>query len=272
MPPYVITKLDITSSFQNTRIYSLFDVDNPDKQYHAIASTRRPPRGPHITEMYHDYRDLDWIFKTKQNILSTVKFPSLRTAHYISTIPELKWEPRSTDAAPEFSEVKEGFKLVEIELGCDHDVTKFMHGLTGWTLKFFRHVPRLVLIDTAPLFRSSKETHKGVGIQLWEKASEEGKSRIQFAVRLESDIKHRWHEWITASFPGIDYTSAQSAIEVRGLNIQRGVEMDSKNMCATKGESEEQRGNCRERKKWKIVLGFEGSEHKEEFRRASVLE
>ena len=292
MPPYVINKLDIPSSFQNTRIYSLFDVDNPDKQYHALASTKRPPKGPHITEMYHDYRDLDWIFKTKQNILSIVEFPALRTAHYVSTIPELKWEPRSTDAAPDFSEVTEGFKLAEIELGCDHDVTKFMHGLTGWTLKFFRHIPKLVLIDTAPLFRSSKETHKGVGIQLWEKASEEGKSRTQFAFRLESDTKQRWHQWITASFPGIDYTSAQSTIEVRGLSIQRGIEMDSKNMCATMGGSEEQSGDGRERKKWKIVLGFEGSEReskksllyvqsakiaalttdKEEFRRASGLD
>ncbi|KAK4692952.1 hypothetical protein P7C71_g4350, partial [Lecanoromycetidae sp. Uapishka_2] len=65
MPPQLSTKLDIPYAFQNNRTYRLFDVDEPNKGYHAIASTMKSPQGPHMTQLHYIYRDYDWIIKSK---------------------------------------------------------------------------------------------------------------------------------------------------------------------------------------------------------------
>lgn len=53
MPPQVTTKVEIPSAFQDIRICRLFDVDEPDQQYHSIALTKKNPKGPHTTEIYY---------------------------------------------------------------------------------------------------------------------------------------------------------------------------------------------------------------------------
>ena len=258
LPTRVSTKVVISSAFQTTRIYRLFDEDEPDRQYHAIASTRRSPKGPHATELFYVYRDLDWRFVTKNRVLSMIDFPYLRIANYVSTVPRLQFEPGPKDVVPEYSECKEGTKPAHLDLGCDHDMTRFMHGLTGWTLKFFRNTAKMVLIDTSPFFRNSRETHRQVDVQLWEKPAEEGKSRTQFAVRLDTDNKHRW---ITASLLDNGTLSESYTVEVRGLSIQRGVEIDIKDMSATNRVTQ-QRGRNRDGERWKIQLVFEERERK----------
>ena len=249
MPPHVETKVEIPSAFHNTRIYRLFDVEEPDRQYHAISSTRSTPKGPHMTELYYAYRDLDWDFELKNGGLSTIKFSGLRAAHYLSTVPRLKYEPRPTDCDPQFKEVTEVMKTAKLELDCDHDVKNVMFGLTGWTLKFFRTLPKMALIDSSPLLYKSKTTYKEVYVQIWEKAAEEGRSRIQFAVRLESEGDH----WITASFPGSKYGSEARTAEVSGLSVRRGNEIDIKHMSAVRRGIEE-RGKGKDN--WRIVLTF----------------
>ena len=254
MPPQVETKVEIPSAFHNTRIYRLFDVDEPDRQYHAISSTRSTPKSSHMTELYYTYRDLDWGFEVKNGGLNTINFPGLRAAHYLSTVPRLKYEPRPTDCDPQFKEVTEVVKTAKLELDCDHDVKNVMFGLTGWTLKFFRALPKIALIDSSPLLRNSKTTYREVYVQIWEKAAEEGRSRIQFAVRLESETRDRW---ITASFPGTKYSSEARTAEVSGLSIRRGNEVDIKHMSAVRRGMEEQ---AKDKDKWRIILTFEERE------------
>ena len=256
MPPHVETKVEIPSAFHNTRIYRLFDVDEPDRQYHAISSTRSTPKGPHMTELYFTYRDLDWDFEVKNDGLNTIKFSGLRAAHYLSTVPRLNYEPRATDCDPQFKEVTEVIRTAKLELDCDHDVKNVMFGLTGWTLKFFRILPKIALIDSSPLLYKSKTTYKEVYVQIWEKAAEEGPSRVQFAVRLESEARDRW---ITASFPGSKYSSEARTAEVSGLSIWRGNEVDIKHMSAVRRGLGER---AKDKNKWRIILTFEERERK----------
>lgn len=254
VPPYVETKVEIPSAFHNTRIYRLFDVDEPDRQYHAVSSTRSTPKGPHMTELYYTYRDLDWDFEVKNGGLNTIKFPGLRAAHYLSTVSRLNYEPRPTDCDPQFKGVTEVIRTAKLELDCDHDVKNVMFGLTGWTLKFFRTLPKIALIDSSPLLYKSRTTYKEVYVQIWEKAAEEGPSRIQFAVRLDSEARDRW---ITASFPGSKYSSEARTAEVSGLSIRRGNEVDIKHMSAVRRDLGEQ---VKDKNKWRIILTFEERE------------
>ena len=160
MPPQVTTKVEIPSALQDIRICRLFDVDEPDQEYDSIALTKKNPKGPHTTETFYVYRDLDWIFSTKNGTLSIVDFPSLQASHYVSTMPRLPGMPNASDPSPEFSDVELKFRAAHFELGCDHDMKKFMHGSTGWTLKVFRPLLKLHLVQTAHLLRNPREQYK----------------------------------------------------------------------------------------------------------------
>lgn len=264
MPPQVTTKVDIPSAFQDVRIYRLFDVDEPDKGYHSIALCRKNPKGPHYTEIYYVYRDLDWVFHSRNGTPSIIDFPSLQISHYVSTIPRLQYQPNASDPAPEFSDVVEKFKAAHFELGCDHDLKRFMHGLTGWTLKFFRPLAKLHLVEPGHLLKNPKEQYKGVHVQLWEKAAEEGQPQTQLAVRLgEKTTKDRW---ITASLFEAHCRSEHSTmsynVEFQALLLQRGVEVDIKYMAATSRGPKEQAAS---KKGWKTTLTFENTERERHF-------
>ena len=254
MPPQIKTKVEISSAFQTARIYRLFDADQPDNHgYHAIALTKKNPQGPHMTEIFYAYRDLDWILKTKNNVMSVIEFPYLHTPHYTSTMPKLQYKPTPADPTPEFSNVIINHKSARLELGCDDDLISFMQELTSWRLKFFRRVAKLVLTDTGPLIGNSRHTFKDVDIQLWEKASYEGRSRIQLAVRLAEDTEDRW---ITTSVSDDSYNNKTHTIEINRLAVQRGVGMDTKNMTAAKPGGEEK---SNQKSKWKIAITFQSA-------------
>ena len=256
MPPQVTTKIEIRSAFQDIRVYRLFDVDEPDQGYHSVALSKVNPKGPHMTEIYYLYRDLDWIISSK-NGPSIIEFPNLQTSHYVSTIPRLNYKPNASDPAPKFSDVVVAFKAARFELGSDDDLKRFMHGLTGWRLKFFRPLSKLHLVETGHRIKNPKEQHKGVSVQLWEKAAEEGQSQIQLAVRLD-ESKDRW---LTASLFEAHCRSEHSTmsynVEFQALVLQRGVEVDTKHMAATtRGVKEQATG----RRRWKTTLTFVNTE------------
>ena len=256
MPPHVSLRVDAPSSFQDARIYRLEDEAEPETQYHAVVLTKREPKGPHMTEIFYVYRDLDWVLKTKNDIPSVVEFSDLHTAFYVSTIPRSTYKLNDTDKTPEFSAVTEVLKSAHVELGCDHDLVKFMQGLTGWRLKFFRLAEKLVLTDTGHLIWNNKEVYKNVGIQLWEKASEEGRPRTQLAIRLDRQVKDRW---MTASLFEVGHGSPHTAlsfnVELQGLIIQHGIEIDSKEMTATNRGNQ---GQFSSKKRWKVTMVFQG--------------
>lgn len=257
MPPQITTKIEVCSSFQSTRIYRLFDADEPDKHgYHAIALTKKNPQGPHMTEIFCAYQDLDWMFSGKLGMPNVIDFECLYIPHYTSTIPRLNYDPRPTDTPPEFSDVTESTRKAHMEFGCDHDLIHFMHALTGWSLKFFRVTEKLVLVDTSSFIVSSKNTFKGADIQIWEKSSDEGRSRTQVAVRLGGPERDRW---ITAALADNNYRNRDNTIEIDRLAIQRGVGVDTKEMTARRRATEQQSST---KKKWKIAITFKSGSGK----------
>lgn len=261
LPPQVTTKIEIQFAFQDIRISRLEDVDEPDQQYHSIALTKKNPKGPHTTEIYYVYRDLDWIISIKNGIPSIINFPSLQTSHYVSTMPRLQYKPNASDPTPEFSDVEVGFRAAQFELGCDHDLKKFMNNLTGWTLKFYRPLSKLTLVGMGHLLMKPKEQYKGVSVQVWEKAAEEGQPRIQLAVRL---CEEKTDPWITASLFEArcrsEHSSMSYNVEFPALSLKRGIEIDTKCMSATtRGGSNEEATNKR---RWRTTLTFVNTESK----------
>ena len=251
MPPQITTKLDVSSPFQSTRIYRLFDSDEPDNHgYHAIAVTKKSPQGPHMTEIFFAYRDLDWAIEMKNSIPSVVELSGLVVPAYESTIPKTQYKPNSNDTPPDFSCVTENPGQAHLELGCDHDLFHVMHALTGWRLKLFQAVEKLVLVGASVCFGSSKRAFKDVDIQLWEKASSEGRSRTQLAIRLDGQTKDRW---ITTSLSDDRYSIRSNTVEIQRLAIQRGVGIDTKEMTAKNRDTEERPST---RRKWKLAMTF----------------
>ncbi len=248
-PAQVSMKLNISSAFQEARIYRLFDADGPDGQYHGLVLTRKSPKGPSMTEFFYAYRDLDWIIETKNDIPSIIKFPQIYCPHYISTQPNLIYKPEPNDPLPKFSDVIDHLRSAEVELGCDHDLIRFTHSLTGWRLKYFRPIVKVVLIEVQ-MVKDRKDTFHKVNVQLWEKASEEGKSKTQLAVRFEGDIKERW---MTASLTDNSISSERKTLEVRNVLLQRGIAVDSRTMTAKRVEEAERRVA---RRQYKIALTF----------------
>lgn len=169
--------------------------------------------------------------------------------------------PNASDPSPEFSDVELKFKAAHFELGCDHDLKRFMHGLTGWTLKFFQPLLKLHLAKTGHLLRNPIEQYKGVPMQLWEKAAEEGQPRNQLAVRLGEEMTN---PWIKASLFKAHCQSEHSSmsynVEFPALLLKRGVEVDTKDMSATTRDGA--REEARNRRRWKTTLTFVNTDRK----------
>lgn len=256
MPARVNLRLEITTAFQDVRMYRLFDADEPDSQYHGLVITRKTPKAPFMTETFYAYRDLDWTIETKGDVPSIVNFSQLHCPHYTSTQPSLIYEPGPKDPSPEFKDVVDKVKPARVELGCDHDLTRFMHGLTGWRLKVFP-VAKLVIVEVKSI-KDKKDTFREVDVQLWEKASEEGKPKTQLAVRLEGDVKERW---MTASLVDNGTSSDRNTLEIRGVAVQRGTGVDSRTMTARRVVEKAEQG-----RRFKIALTFWGTSGKLDLR------
>ena len=257
IPSQIAMKDDLAFDSHTVRLYRLVDADEPDhNRYHAIALTRRSPQGPQMTKLVYAYRDLDWIIATKHGRPCMIDLYGIYVPQYVSTLPRLQYKPTSADISPEFSHAVQDAshaRTTRFELGCDHNVTRFMHKLIGWKLKFFRPVNKLVTIDTSYFICSPKETFKSVIVQIWEKESVEGPSRIQLAVRLDGRISDRW---VTASITDNNYGIKSSTVEIDHLAIQRGVGIDTKGMTAKRPAKHPVDEQGLTKRKWKIAITF----------------
>ncbi|KAL9039237.1 MAG: hypothetical protein Q9180_002650 [Flavoplaca navasiana] len=246
-PPQVrlVNKLDSTSAFQETRIYSLYDQDDPDRGYHGIVYAKKSPKTYHFSQICYIYRDLDFSF-LNQNA-SEIELQNVRAPQYISTRHKMLSRPKDSDAPPEFREVTSVFWPVQLTFSTDDDAVQFLSGLTGWRLKFYKQCAKLVATDTSH-FHKPKKTYKNAEISLWEKSASEVGSLTQLLVRLpEMD-----RPWITAmlesSGGGLGLPSGGVA-ELKNLVIQQGKDLDTKHMKANCEETNSK--HC-----WKFTITF----------------
>ncbi|KAL8691651.1 MAG: hypothetical protein Q9218_003172 [Villophora microphyllina] len=233
-PPQVRLSAMIGSSsaFQETRIYSLFDQDDPDRGYHGIVYAKKSPKTYHFSKICYVYRDLDFSFRNQNP--AEIDLQHVRIPHYISNRHKMLARPREREIVPQFREVTWLHQPLEMTFSCDEDAVRFLSGLTGWRLKFYRQSAKLVLTDTSQL-RKPKKTHKGAEIQLWEKAAPEGGIWTQLVVRsAEGDSP-----WLTArleaSGGGLGLPTGGVA-ELKGLAIHQGKDLDTKYMQANSTE------------------------------------
>lgn len=250
MPPRITLKLAITTAFQDVRMYRLFDADEPDVLYHGLAITRKSPQAPFMTEFFCPYQDLDWTIETKNGVPSIINFSQLHSPHYTSTRPSQTYPPDLQDPLLGCEDVVDRIKPARVELGCDHDLIRFMRGLTGWRLKYFRRIVKFVIIEKRSIKNKSKD-FCDVDVHLWEKASEEGRSKTQLAVRFEGKVIERW---ITASLVDNGMSSNRDTIEIRGVAVKRGVWVDSRSMTAKRATEETEQGG-----RFEIALTFRGT-------------
>ncbi|KAL8805454.1 MAG: hypothetical protein Q9200_005419 [Gallowayella weberi] len=262
-PPQVreTTKIDSASAFQETRIYSLFDQDDPDRGYHGIVYAKKSPKTYHYSQIFYIYRDLDFSFQNQNP--AEILLHDVRVPHYISTRHKMLSKPKDGDAAPDFREVTWALQPLPLTFSTEYDAVNFMTGLTGWRLKFYRQSAKLVLTDTSH-FRKPKKTHKGAEIQLWEKAAEAG-LLTQLIVRLTDGEKPWLSARLEASGGGLGLPTG-GVVELKGLAFQQGKDLDTKHMEANSGE-EATAKPC-----WKFSVTFkEGAESNEFMTQSGLL-
>ncbi|KAL8699392.1 MAG: hypothetical protein Q9224_001432 [Gallowayella concinna] len=233
-PPQVrmTAKIDSATAFQETRIYSLFDQDDPDRGYHGIVYAKKSPKTYHFSQIFYIYRDLDFSFYNQN--LAEVLLHDVRVPHYISTRHKMLSKPKDGDRAPDFREVTWAFQPLPLTFSTSDDAVSFMSGLTGWRLKFYRQSAKLVLTDTSQ-FRKPKKTYKGAEIQLWEKAAEAG-LLTQLIVRLTDGDKPWLSARLEATAGGVGLQIGGVA-ELKGLVVQQGKDLDTKHMEANTEEA-----------------------------------
>ncbi|KAL9633738.1 MAG: hypothetical protein Q9204_003270 [Flavoplaca sp. TL-2023a] len=264
-PPQVhlVNKLGSTSAFQETRIYSLYDQDDPDRGYHGIVYAKKSPKTYHFSQICYIYRDLDFSF-LNQNA-SEIELQNVRAPQYISSRHKMLSRPKDSDPPPVFREVTSVFRPVQLTFSTDDDAVQFLSGLTGWRLKFYKQCAKLVATDTSH-FHKPKKTYKNAEISLWEKSASEVGSLTQLLVRLpEMD-----RPWITAMRTLLWHLAGESDLltiylvessggglglpsggvaELRNLVIQQGKDLDTKYMKANSEETNSK--HC-----WKFTITF----------------
>ncbi|KAL8728955.1 MAG: hypothetical protein Q9166_005050 [cf. Caloplaca sp. 2 TL-2023] len=247
-PPHVrlAAKIDSASAFQETRIYSLFDRDDPDKKYHGIVYAKKSPKTYHFSQICYVYRDLDFSFQNQNP--AEIELHGVRAPHYISTRHKMLSRPKDTDPAPELREVDWVARPLQLTFSTDDDAVRFLTDLTGWRLKFYRQCVKIVLTDTSH-FRKPKKTHKGAELQLWEKAATEAGLLTQLLVRLVEGDKPWISATLEASGGGLGLPTGGVA-ELKGLAIQQGKDLDTKHMRANTADEASPRP-C-----WKVTVTF----------------
>lgn len=189
-PPQVRLSATIggSSAFQETRIYSLFDQDDPNRGYHGIVYAKKSPKTYHCSQVCYVYRDLDFSFRNQNP--AEIDLHNVRVPHYISNRHKMLTRPKEREIVPQFREATWLHQSLQLTFSCDNDAVHFLSGLTGWRLQFYRQCAKLVLTDTSQ-FRKPKKTHKAAEIQLWEKAAPEGRPWTQLVVR-SAEAEHPW--------------------------------------------------------------------------------
>ncbi|KAI4113435.1 MAG: hypothetical protein LQ345_005585 [Seirophora villosa] len=247
-PPQVrlTRRIENPSAFQETRLFSLFDPDDPDKGYHGIVYAKKSPKSHHVSQIFYVYRDLDFSFPNQDP--TVIDFRNVRVPHYLSNLHKMLAMPKEREVVPEFREVTWMKRTVQMTFSCDEDAIKFLHGLTGWRLKFHRQCARLVVANTSH-FRISKTTYKGAEIQLWEKTATEGGQWTQLVARLLDTEK----PWLTTSLEitggGVGLPTGGVA-ELKNLAVQQGADLDTKYMKANVED------NGKSKPCWKLTVTF----------------
>ncbi|KAL8935897.1 MAG: hypothetical protein Q9211_004456 [Gyalolechia sp. 1 TL-2023] len=251
-PPQVRFASGTKSAFQETRLYSLFDHDDPDRGYHGVVHTRRSPKTYHCSQVGYVYRDLDFIFQNHDP--TTITLYNVRVPHYLSNRHKMLAKPKEREIVPQFREVTCLNQPLQLTFSCDDDAVKFLHGLTGWRLKFCRQCTKLVLTDTSR-FRNPKKTYKNAEIHLWEKAAPEGGNLTQLIARLNDEDK----PWLSVDISGGGLGLPSGGVaELKGLAIQLGKDLDIKHM---KANVEEAKSKCC----WKLTIMFKETGDSNEF-------
>ncbi|KAL9039746.1 MAG: hypothetical protein Q9214_004751, partial [Letrouitia sp. 1 TL-2023] len=250
-PPQIrlSSQIETPSAFQETRVYDLHDRDDPDKGYHAIVAAKKSPQSYHIAQLCYVYRDLGFRFQNEDCTL--IDLYDVRTPHYISTRHKMLSRPREQDVRPQFREVTYSLCPIQLLFACDHDTVKFVEELTGWRLKFYRVAAKLVITDTTHRLSRRKETYKGVGIHLFEKASVEGRPHTQLVVQA-SECDRPWLSAPLVESAGGISIPMGSVAELQGLRVRQGRNIDAKHMTANTDEEENNQ------KRWKFALNFKG--------------
>lgn len=247
-PPQVrlASAIESPSAFQEARLYSLFDQDDPDRGYHGVVYSRKSPKTYHCSQVGYVYRDLDFTFEKQDPTAITLH--NVRTPHYLSNRHKMLAKPKEREVLPQFKEVTYMTQSLSLSFSCDEDSVKFLSGLTGWRLKFYRQCAKLVLADTSR-FRNSKKSYKNTEIHLWEKAAPEGRPLTQLIARLNEEDK----PWLTGrldiSGGGLGLPSGGVA-ELKGLTVQLGKDLDIKHMKANMQEDEKSKSS------WKLTITF----------------
>ncbi|KAL8830148.1 MAG: hypothetical protein Q9170_005869 [Blastenia crenularia] len=234
-PPQVrlTNYIDGSTAFQETRLYSLFDPDDPDRGYHGVVYSKKSPKTYHCSQVGYVYRDLDFTFQNQDP--TAIILHNVRVPHYISTRHKMLAKPKEREAMSQFREVTYLYQPLQLSFSCDEDAVKFLSGLTGWRLKFYRQCTKLVLTDTSR-FRNPKKSYKSAEIHLWEKAATEGGNLTQL-IALE------------VSGGGLGLPSGGVA-ELKGLSIQQGKDLDIKHMQANVEDGANSK-SC-----WKVTITF----------------
>ncbi|CAL8581885.1 hypothetical protein XPA_007565 [Xanthoria parietina] len=246
-PPQVrlVGKIDSASAFQETRIYSLYDQDDPDRGYHGIVYAKKSPKTYQYSQICYIYRDMDFSF-CNQNA-AEIELQNVRAPHYISTRHKMLSRPKDGDAPPEFREVTWVSQPVQLTFSTDDDAVQFLSDLTAWRLKFYKQCAKLVMTDTSH-FHKPKKTYKSAEISLWEKSASEAGSLTQLLVRLSEGDK----PWLTArlesSGGGLGLPTG-GVVELKSLTIQQGKDLDTKYMKANSEEVNPK--SC-----WKFTITF----------------
>ncbi|KAI4194637.1 MAG: hypothetical protein LQ350_007662 [Teloschistes chrysophthalmus] len=213
-PPQVRLSATIggSSAFQETRIYSLFDQDDPNRGYHGIVYAKKSPKTYHCSQVCYVYRDLDFSFRNQNP--AEIDLHNVRVPHYISNRHKMLTRPKEREIVPHFREATWVPQSLQLTFSCDDDAVHFLSGLTGWRLKFYRQCTKLVLTDTSQ-FRKPKKTHKAAEIQLWEKAAPEGRPWTQLVLRsAEAD-----NPWLTCR---LEVSGGGQGLPINGVAELKG--------------------------------------------------
>ncbi|KAL8783513.1 MAG: hypothetical protein Q9213_004559 [Squamulea squamosa] len=246
-PPQVrlLARIDSATAFQETRIYSLYDQDDPDRVYHGVIYAKKSPKTYHFSQICYIYRDLDFSFHNQN--AAEIELRNARAPHYISTRHKMLSRPKDTDASPGFREVTWVSRPMQLTFSTDDDAVRFLSALTGWRLKFYKQCAKLVLTDTSH-FHKPKKTYKNAEILLWEKSASEAGSITQLLVRLPDADKPWLSSRLELSGGGLGLPTGGVA-ELKGLAVQQGKDLDTKHMKANTEEANSK--PC-----WKLTITF----------------
>ena len=259
--PFKIDYVDFLGTFgsdsntQHAQLYQLHDTEEgPKKGRTAIVKVQERPNILQGTEVFFAYRDFDFILECKTRY--AIEFPDLEVPEYLSTIQDVAKRPDEEHGHPEYGGVEVINRPARLEFPRKEELFLFVENLMGWKLKFCCKA-RFVSLDRKASF---SKTYRKPIVHIFEKPATVDKPiKMRLAIRC---IKDDESYWITASPQSPVLHS--SKVVFKSLQIQRGDEIDSKNLEGIDSTSRSQEQSHTE-PRWRLVLVFPSSEEAHEF-------